>query len=124
MKKQYQITDITDETKLIRFLDLNGAEKSVGVFNHNDIECLFHYGALHHYQKLETNAGDAREGSISINLYNGVIGSDQTTNNALISCWSIWDGSSNPWLAFPNSSFSKDKNNICVIVSTVGKVRK
>jgi hypothetical protein len=123
MLKQNQISHINDDTKLVRFLNMNGAGKSVGLRNHGDIECTFHYGLLHDYQIIETNAGDAKEGSTVINLGNGIIGSDTTANNALVSCWSIWDEKNNPWISLRESSFANDPDNICVIVSTVGKVR-
>ena len=124
MIKQYQINDLHDDTKLVRFLNLYGAEKSIGSTAHGEIYCTFHYGLLHDYKILESDAGDAKEGSTSINLGDGVIGSDTTTNNALVSCWSIWDEKNDPWFSFRESAFAKNKNNICVIVSTVGKVRR
>lgn len=124
MVKQFQERAIHDDTKLVRFLDLNGAEKSIGLSDHGDIDCTFHFGLLRQYQILESDAGDAKEGSTAINLGNGIIGSDTTGNNALVSCWSIWDEKNDPWISFGESSFAKNPNNICVIVSTVGKVRK
>src|SRR4051812_44248904 len=122
MATQFQLDNISDDTKLIRFLDLNGAEKSLGIIDHGEIYCTFHYGLLSKYKIIETHAADSKEGSTSINLGHGVIGSDTTCNDALISCWSIWDGKDDPRYSFKDSSFAKDKNNICVITSTVGKV--
>lgn len=119
-----QTSEINDDTKLVRFLDLYGAEKTIGTIDHGEINCTFHFGRLSHYQILETNAGDAKEGSTAINLGNGVIGTDTTANDALVSCWSIWDGQDDPWQAFANSSFTQNPENICAVVSTVGKVRR
>ncbi len=116
------ISEINDDTKLIRFLDKNGAEKSIGTIGYGSIICTFHYGTLKHYKNSKTNAGDSSEGSININL-GGQIGYDKTVQNALVSCWSIWDGKDDPWIAFENSSFTQKKENICAIVSTVGKVK-
>lgn len=112
-----------NNTKLVRFLSINSAEKSIGLTDSGSIECIFHYGLLHHYQVSETNAGDTEEGSTSINLGNGIIVSESTADNALISCWSIWDEKNAPWISLGESSFANDPSNICVIVSTVGKVR-
>ncbi|HHF7374017.1 hypothetical protein [Legionella bozemanae] len=120
----FQNVVIADDTKLIRFLDRYGAEKSVGTMEHTEINCTFHYGLLSHYQTMETNAGDSQESSTAINLGNGIVGSDTTCNDALVSCWSIWDGNDDPWDSFKESSFAQNKNNVCVITSTVGKVRK
>lgn len=118
------IPTVPDDTKLIRFLDKNGAEKSIGSEMHKEIHCSFHYGRLSHYQNVETCAGDAKERSTAINLGNGVVGSDCAVNDALVSCWSTWDGNDDPWVSFKDSSLAHDKDNICVITSTVGKVRR
>lgn len=123
MIKQSQECAIHDDTKLVRFLDLNGAEKSIGIIDHDEIECTFHFGLLSHYKTLESNAGDAKEGSTSIRLPNGIVGSETTANNALISCWSIWNKNHNPWISFKDSAFAKDEKNVCVIVSTLGNVK-
>lgn len=124
MTFQVQEKTIDDNTKLVRFLDLYGAEKSIGTLDHGEINCTYHFGSLIHYQTLETNAGDPKEGSTSINLGNGIVGSDTTGNNALVSCWSIWDRQEDPWQAFANSSFTQNPKNVCAIISTVGKVRR
>jgi hypothetical protein len=115
---------INDNTKLVRFLDLYGAEKSIGAMDHGEINFTYHYGSLNYYQTLETNAGDSKEGSTSINLGKGIIGSDTTGNSAIVSCWSIWDGQGELWQAFTGSSFTQNQKNICAVVSTVGKVKR
>jgi hypothetical protein len=124
MTLQSQSYSIDDDTKLVRFLNLSAAKKAIGTTDNRDINCTFHFGFLSNYRKLETNAGDSEEGSTAINLCNGIIGSDTTGNDALVSCWSIWDGLGDPWQAFAASSFTQDKKTVCVIVSTVGKVKK
>lgn len=102
MITSFQNHNISDDTKLIRFLDKHGAEKSVGSIEHDEIHCTFHYGLLSHYQAMETNAGDTKERSTAIN-FNGIVGSDSTCNDALVSCWSIWDGNDDPWISFNTS---------------------
>jgi hypothetical protein len=117
--------EITDDTQIIRFLDLYGAEKSIGSISNKEIECTFHFGSLRHYQTVESEACDTKEPSVSIILDNGIIASETTGNNALISCWSIWEEKKpDPWISFKGSAFPQNKNNICVIVSTIGKVKK
>ncbi len=124
MIKQYQLIDIDNNTKLVRFLDLNGAKKSLGALHSfSEIHCTYHYGLLSYYRSLETDAGDARDGLISVSLANGIKGRNNMASDALISCWSIWDGKNDPWHSFRDGNFVKNEDYICAIVSTVGKVK-
>jgi hypothetical protein len=124
MIKQLPKNEITDDTKLVRFVDKNGAVKSIGDSeSRGNIHFSFHYGLLSYYLTLENNAGDSREGSTDINLGDGRTVNHTTADNALISSWSIWDGNCDPWIFFQDSSFTHDPY-ICALVSTVGKVRK
>ena len=43
---QSQIGNVPDDTKLLRFLDVYGGEKSVGQIDHREIYTNFHYGVL------------------------------------------------------------------------------
>ncbi|MBP9727217.1 MAG: hypothetical protein KBD83_07125 [Gammaproteobacteria bacterium] len=116
--------NITDNTKLVRFLDSNGAEKSIDLERNGNLEFTFRHGLLHDYRTLETNAGDEKEGITSLSLPNNIIGKSTVTNKILVSCWSIWDETNDPWHSFKSSSFAKESKYICAIVSTVGKVRE
>jgi hypothetical protein len=116
---------LSDDTKIIRFLDQDGLKKSLGRIEPAGLHFTFHFGFLSQYRNDEESRGDSQEGSVSINLNNNHPAKAHMGSDALVSCWSIYDsGELNPWEAFRNGSHANNPDNKFVIVSTVGKVRK
>lgn len=118
--------NINDETRIIRFLDLDGAEKSIGEYSsvgkHGELSFTFHFGFVDDYKKQKNQTGDKYEGTVQVNC-NGHLTYDGTCNDALISCWSLWHEGDIPWDSFPESAFVNSPNTVCAIVSTIGKIR-
>lgn len=116
--------EITDDTRIVRFLDLNGAIKSIGELGHpvGIINFNFHFGLLSDYAKCEGSTADKYE-RIMLISHNNQLSHHNTCNDSLVSCWSIWEKGDNPWDDFSESAFSTDESTICVIVSTIGKIK-
>ena len=57
---------ITDKPKILRFLDMDGAEKSVGKLSGQKIGFNFHFGFLDDYRIDRGSAGDSEEGNVIV----------------------------------------------------------
>lgn len=113
------LNDIQDDRKIIRFIDNDAVKKSIGQVHGDELHYTFPIQLLSHYRRCEGVQQDRQEGSTPISG----VGSCATTNEALVSCWSFWDGddSADPWELLEKNPFVKFPY---VIVSTVGKVKQ
>jgi len=117
------LNEISDETKLVRFVNENVMRKSIGVREGKCLKFSFPLQLVSYYQRCEGVAADPNEGSTVINLGPGKSGRVTTCNDALVSCWSVCDDLSDPWASLAGSSFADRIEHPYVLVSSVGRVK-
>jgi hypothetical protein len=117
------LTEINDDTKLVRFVDKKVMRLSIGEISSGKLRYSFPLQLLSYYKKCEGIAADPNEGSTMIDLGEKDGGRVTTCNDALISCWSVCDNTTDPWASLAGSSFANRENHPCAIITTVGRVK-
>lgn len=125
MIKLNKTGDISDDQKIIRSVDKSGLIKSIGMTLHGDIKSSFPLNLLSYYKDIEDKVReDKHEGTVKINIGGDIPAVSHTCNNALISCWEAVDNDFDPMEKLHNNKFKKENEDIHIICSTVGKVKK
>lgn len=118
------INSIKDDTGLVRIVDLEAAKFSVGRVQNRNIKYRLPLNLLSYYRSCEGNQKDLMEGRTPINFGNGKGGFVSTVNDALISCWSIYEEDKSPWEVLSDSIFARASNAQYAIVTTVRKIKE
>jgi hypothetical protein len=119
-----RLNEISDDTKLVRFVEENVLYLSVGSMQLGKWCYSFPLQLLSYFKKCEGISGDPNEGSTIINFGEKGSGNVTTCNEALISCWSVCNNANDPWQSLAESSYAKNKKKYpYVIMTTVGKVK-
>ena len=123
MIKVCALNEVSENQQIIRVVKEKDLFRTIGKIDEKLISS-FPINLQSAYRMIEDRSRkDLGEGKTKINLGNTAPGTCHVGNEALISCWTLLNQQTNIFDMLTNSKFKKEKENVYVIVSTVGKVK-